>query len=117
MAAGLIGRGLFLKGELRGEEDLVIEGTVEGTISIAKSLTIEADGKVKANIETETVTIKGEMEGDLTARDKITIHGGARMVGDMTAPRVEIEDGAYYKGHVEMPIEGHHALPPKSKKK
>jgi cytoskeletal protein CcmA (bactofilin family) len=109
MAAALIGHGLYLKGELRGEEDLIIEGTVEGTISIAKSLTIGEEGKVKANIETETVTIRGAMEGDLKARERIVIHSGARMIGDLSAPRVEIEDGAYFRGNVEMPIEGHRA--------
>jgi cytoskeletal protein CcmA (bactofilin family) len=103
MAAGLIGKGLYIKGELHGEDDLIIEGTVEGTITMAKSLTIEADGRIKADIETENVIIKGEMEGDLKARQKITMNAGARLVGDMTAPRVEIDDGAYYKGHIEMP--------------
>ena len=103
MAAGLIGKGLYIKGELHGEDDLVIEGTVEGTITMAKSLTIETEGVIKADIETETVVIKGEMQGDLSARDKITLHAGAKLAGDMRAPRVEIEDGAYYKGRIEMP--------------
>jgi len=102
MAAGLIGRGLYIKGELHGEDDLIIEGTVEGTITMAKSLTIETEGRIKANIETENVVIKGEMEGDLKARDKIAIHTGARMIGDLRAPRVEIEDGAKYKGNIDM---------------
>ena len=100
MATGLIGKGLFIKGELHGEEDLIIEGVVEGTITMAKSLTIETDGRIKADIETENVIIKGEMEGDLKARGKIELHTGARLKGDMVAPRVEIEDGAYYKGHI-----------------
>jgi cytoskeletal protein CcmA (bactofilin family) len=102
MAAGVIGKGLYIKGELHGEEDLIIEGTVEGTITMAKSLTIETEGRIKADIETENVIIKGEMEGDLRARQKISLHEGARLVGDMHAPRVEIDDGAYYKGHIEM---------------
>lgn len=102
MAAGVIGRGLYIKGEIHGEDDLIIEGTVEGTLTMAKNLTIETEGRVKANIQTENVVIKGEMEGDLTAREKITIHTGARLVGDMLAPRIEIEDGAYYKGNINM---------------
>jgi cytoskeletal protein CcmA (bactofilin family) len=103
MAAGVIGKGLFIKGEIHGEDDLIIEGTVEGTITMAKNLTIETQGRIKADIETENVIIKGEMEGDLKAREKVTLHAGARLVGDMLAPRVEVEDGAYYKGRVEMP--------------
>ena len=103
MAAGVIGRGLYIKGELHGEEDLIIEGTVEGTITMQKSLTIEAAGRIKADIETENITVRGEMVGDLTARQKITLHEGSKMMGDMHAPRIEIDDGAYYKGHVDMP--------------
>lgn len=102
MAAGVIGRGLYIKGELHGEDDLIIEGTVEGTITMAKNLIIETEGRIKADIETENVVIKGEMEGDLTAREKITLHTGAKLRGDMTAPRVEIEDGAYFKGKIDM---------------
>jgi cytoskeletal protein CcmA (bactofilin family) len=104
MPAGVIGRGLLIRGELHGEEDLIIEGTVEGTISMERNLIIESDGKIKADIETENITVRGEVVGDLVARDKITIHQGAKIIGDMKAPRIEIEDGAYYKGNVEMPL-------------
>lgn len=102
MAAGVIGRGLYIKGEIHGEDDLIIEGTVEGTLTMAKNLTIEIEGRIKANIQTENVIIKGQMEGDLNAREKITLHRGARLVGDMLAPRIEVEDGAYYKGNINM---------------
>jgi cytoskeletal protein CcmA (bactofilin family) len=102
VVAGVIGKGLFIKGELHGEEDLIVEGTVEGTITMQKSLTIESGGKIKADITTESITIRGEMEGNLTARDKISIQNGGRLIGDMTAPRIEVEDGAYYKGRIEM---------------
>jgi len=102
MAVGMIGSGLVIRGELQGQEDLVIEGTVEGTITMEKNLTIEEGGKIKANIETETITVRGEVVGDLVARDKISVHRGARITGDMKAPRIEIEDGAYYKGNIVM---------------
>ncbi len=102
MATGVIAKGLFIRGELRGVEDLVVEGEVEGTIHMEKSITIEAGGRIKADIETENITIFGEIVGDLNAREKITVHAGARVVGDLQAPRVEIEDGAYYKGKIEM---------------
>lgn len=115
MVAGVIGKGLFIKGELHGEEDLVIEGTVEGTITMQKSLTIESGGKIKADIATENITIRGEMEGNLTVRDKISIHNGGRLIGDMTAPRIEVEDGAYYKGRIDMvePAPADTKIPPK----
>ncbi len=102
MPAGMIGKGLLIRGELHGEDDLVIEGTVEGTISMEKSLTIEAEGKIKADIETENITVRGEVIGNLVARDKITIHSGAKIIGDIKAPRIEIDDGAYYKGNIQM---------------
>jgi cytoskeletal protein CcmA (bactofilin family) len=102
MATGVIGKGLFIKGELHGEDDLIIEGSVEGTITMQKNLIIETGGKIKANIETENIIVRGEMEGDLKAREKITIHNGGRLIGDISAPRVEVEDGAYYKGHIDM---------------
>jgi len=102
MAAGMIGKGLLIRGELHGEEDLIIEGTVEGTIAMDKSLTIEAEGKIKADIETENITVRGEVIGNLVARNKITIHEGAKIIGDIQAPRIELDDGAYYKGNITM---------------
>lgn len=101
--AGVIGRGLFIKGELHGEEDLIIEGRVEGEISLKKHLVIEATGVVLADIQTENITIKGEMRGNMIASEKVEIHAEARVVGDIVAPRVVIEDAAKFKGHVEMP--------------
>ncbi len=104
--AGVIGRGLFIKGELHGEEDLIIEGRVEGEISLKKHLVIESTGVILADIETENITIKGEMRGNMVATDKVEIHNNARVVGDIIAPRVVIEDGAQFKGHIEMPESG-----------
>src|SRR5512138_2632280 len=101
--AGVIGQGLFIKGELHGEEDLIIEGRVEGEITLKKHLVIESTGVILADIQTENITIKGEMRGNMTASDKVEIHNKARVVGDIIAPRVVIEDGAQFKGHIEMP--------------
>jgi len=98
----MIGKGLLIRGELHGEEDLIIEGTVEGTIAMDKSLTIEAEGKIKADIETENITVRGEVIGNLVARNKITIHERAKIIGAIKAPRIELDDGAYYKGNITM---------------
>ena len=102
--AGVIGRGLFIKGELHGEEDLIIEGRVEGEITLKKHLVIETTGVILADIQTENITIKGEMRGNMTATEKVEILANARVVGDIVAPRVVIEDGAHFKGHIEMPV-------------
>jgi cytoskeletal protein CcmA (bactofilin family) len=100
--AGVIGQGLFIKGELHGEEDLIIEGRVEGEITLKKHLVIESTGVILADIQTENITIKGEMRGNMVATDKVEIHAKARVIGDIIAPRVVIEDGAQFKGHIEM---------------
>src|SRR3990172_3800692 len=100
--AGGIGRGLLIKGELHGEEDLIIEGRVEGEISLKKHLVIESTGVILADIQTENITIKGEMRGNMIASEKVEILANARVVGDIRAPRVVIEDGAHFKGHIEM---------------
>jgi len=104
--AGVIGQGLFIKGELHGEEDLIIEGRVEGEITLKKHLVIESTGVILADIQTENITIKGEMRGNMVATDKVEIHANARVIGDIIAPRVVIEDGAQFKGHIEMPEDG-----------
>ena len=101
--AGVIASGLFLKGELRGEDDLVIEGRVEGEITLKKHLTIETSGVIVANVKTESFTIKGEMRGDMIASDRVEIAAGASVTGNIVAPRVVLADGARFKGHVEMP--------------
>ena len=100
--AGVIASGLFLKGELRGEDDLIIEGRVEGEVTLKKHLTIETTGVVVANVATQNITIKGELRGDMTAEDKVEIHNGARVVGNIVAPRIVIAEGARFKGHIDM---------------
>jgi cytoskeletal protein CcmA (bactofilin family) len=101
--AGVIASGLFLKGELRGEDDLIIEGRVEGTITLKKHLLIESTGVIIADVKTESFTIKGEMRGNMTAADRVEVSDGARVVGNIVAPRVVLADGARFKGHIDMP--------------
>ncbi len=98
----MIAPGLFLRGELRGEDDLIIEGRVEGEVTLKQHLTIETTGVVIANVSTQNITIKGELRGDMTAEDKVEIHDGARVVGNIAAPRIVIAEGARFKGHIDM---------------
>src|SRR5262245_49972243 len=70
-AAGVIAPGLFLRGELRGEDDLIIEGRVEGQITLKKHLTVETTGVIVADVQTQNITIKGEMRGNMIAEDKV----------------------------------------------
>lgn len=100
--AGVIAPGLFLRGEVRGEDDLIIEGRVEGEVTLKRHLTIETTGVVVANVSTQNITVKGELRGDMTAEDKVEIHNGARVIGNIVAPRIVIAEGARFKGHIDM---------------
>jgi cytoskeletal protein CcmA (bactofilin family) len=103
--AGVIGRGLFIKGELHGEEDLIIEGRVEGHIALSNHVTIEKTGQIVADISTRSLAIRGEVSGNIEAEDTVSINADAKVLADIRAPRVIIEDGARFKGRVEMDVE------------
>lgn len=102
---GVIGQGITIRGNLSGSEPLIIMGTVEGTISLENHLTVETTGKLVADIDVETVTVNGEMEGNIAAQEMVAIRAGARVVGNVSAPRVVIDDGAVFKGSIEMDFE------------
>jgi cytoskeletal protein CcmA (bactofilin family) len=101
--AAVIGRSIHINGDLRGEEDLRIEGDVNGTIQLkSNSLTIGKDGKIKADVYAKSVTIDGLVEGDVYGAERVNIRKNARVLGNITAPRVSLEDGARFKGSIEM---------------
>ena len=99
---GVIGRGITIRGNLSGGEPLIIEGMVEGTITLDNHLTVESTGKLVADLDVETLTVRGEVDGNINAKETVAIKAGARVVGNILAPRVVIEDGAVFKGSVEM---------------
>ena len=99
----VIGRSIRINGDLRGEEDLRIEGDVSGTVELKKgNLTIGKEGKVKADVYAKSIMVDGTMEGDLYASERVNIRSHAHVRGNVTAPRVGIEDGAKFKGSIEM---------------
>lgn len=101
--AAVIGPSIEIDGDLRGEEDLIIEGSVKGTVRLkSNALTIGAKGKVTADVYAHTVTVDGTMKGDLYASERLVIRKSARVQGNIAAPRVMLEDGAKFKGTVEM---------------
>jgi cytoskeletal protein CcmA (bactofilin family) len=108
MATGMgptatIGQSIQIKGELTGSEDLTIEGKVEGKIELKdQSLIIGPNGSIKADIMAKNITIAGEVVGNLTAEEKVEIKDSGRLNGNITAPRIAIADGAFFKGSVEM---------------
>ncbi len=98
-----IGRSITIKGEVSGDEDLLIEGRVDGSVNLGQhSVTVGPDGKVKANITGRVVTVEGTVEGDLVAEERVVLRSTANVQGDLTAPRVVLEDGANFRGGVDM---------------
>jgi cytoskeletal protein CcmA (bactofilin family) len=101
--AAVIGRSIHIDGNLKGEEDLRIEGDVSGTIQLNNhSLTIGKDGKIKADVHAKAITVDGNMDGDLYGSERVSIRKSARVTGNIVAPRVSLEDGARFKGSIEM---------------
>ena len=101
----LIGPRITVRGAIVGEDDLVVEGRVEGSIALAGHLVVAEGGVVESDIEVESVDVHGQVIGYVVASSSITIHPGARVSGNVRAPRVVIEDGAHFKGAVEMDVE------------
>ncbi|MEE9219691.1 MAG: polymer-forming cytoskeletal protein [Acidobacteriota bacterium] len=98
-----IGPSIFIKGELSGDEDLTIEGKVEGKIELKNhNLTIGPKGKIQANVSANAVTIKGDVQGNVFAREKVEILNSGRLTGDICSPRIVISDGAHFRGSVDM---------------
>ena len=103
----LIGKSVIIKGELTGSEDLYIDGQVEGTIELqGNNLTIGPNGKVKAHVNAKGVVIHGKMEGNIRASGRTALGKSAVAVGDIVTQHISIEDGAYFKGKVEIQREG-----------
>jgi cytoskeletal protein CcmA (bactofilin family) len=115
-AAG-IGPSITIIGDVTGDEDLTILGRVEGKIDLPKhSVTIGQGGRVKADIHAKLVSVAGEVHGNLVAGEQIVIRKSATMLGNLTAPRVGLEDGCCFRGSVEMetPPKGRAAAIPPS---
>lgn len=102
-----IGQSIQIKGELTGNEDLTIEGKVEGKIILKDhNLTIGANGRIMAEIHAKTVVVVGEVVGNITADDKVEVAPTGSMKGDIVAPRVVLADGARFKGSIDMDRKG-----------
>ncbi len=101
----VIGKGIGIRGELYGDEDLVVEGKVDGTIALKNNhLTLERTAVITAKLEVENVTIKGQLRGTTVASDKVEISAEANVVGDIKAARVVMAEGAKFKGNVQMDV-------------
>jgi cytoskeletal protein CcmA (bactofilin family) len=98
-----IGKSVVVKGELSGSEDLIVDGEVEGSITLrGQSLTIGPNGRVRANIEARNVIVHGRLDGNIHASDRVELRKSASLTGDISTARISIEDGAFFKGGIDI---------------
>ncbi len=101
--AAVIGPSIHIDGDVRGEEDLLIEGEVSGTVQLKNnSLTIGPNGKVHADVYAQSINVDGHLEGDCYGSERVNIRKSATVRGNIVSPRVSLEDGAKFKGAIEM---------------
>jgi len=98
-----IGKGLFVKGEISGSESLLIDGKVEGSISLpGNRVTVGRNGQVASSITAREIVILGKVRGNIIASDRVDIRAEGALTGDVTAARISIEDGAFFKGGIDI---------------
>jgi cytoskeletal protein CcmA (bactofilin family) len=98
-----VGKGLYIKGEISGSESLFIDGKIEGSINLpGNRVTIGRNGQVAASITAREIVILGKVRGNLNATDRVDIRAEGALTGDVTAARISIEDGAFFKGGIEL---------------
>ncbi len=98
-----IGKGLFIKGEITGSESLFIDGKVEGSINLpGNRVTVGRNGQVAASITAREIVILGKVRGNMAATDRVDIRAEGALTGDVAAARISIEDGAFFKGGIDI---------------
>jgi cytoskeletal protein CcmA (bactofilin family) len=102
-APATIGKSVQIRGEVKGSEDLLVDGVVEGTITLTESrLTIGPNAKVQANVSARDVVVVGTLNGDVLATGRVELRAGANLVGDIRAARLSIEENAVFSGKVDL---------------
>jgi len=106
MSAGVIGKGIRIKGKLAAGEDLCIHGAVEGTIALTDNhLTLESSSVIDAHLTVRQATFKGTLRGNSQVSEKVTVDAGAEVRGDIETPVLIIEDGARFRGAITMQVD------------
>ena len=101
--AAVLGKSVMVKGQIFSREDLTIDGEVEGTVELQEHrLTVGPNGRVQAGIKAREIIVLGAVHGNVEAADKIEIRKDAKLVGDIKTARIVIEDGAYFKGSIDI---------------
>ncbi|SRR5579883_589409 len=102
-APASIGKSVQIRGEVKGSEDLLVDGVVEGTITLSESrLTIGPNAKVQANVSARDVVVIGSLNGDIHASGRVELRSGANLTGDIHAARLSIEENALFSGKVDL---------------
>jgi cytoskeletal protein CcmA (bactofilin family) len=102
-AAARIGKSIVIRGEVKGGEDLIIDGRVEGTVTLADNrLTIGANADVAADLSARDVLVQGRVQGNITATGRVELRAGCQLVGDIRAFRLAVEDNAGVRGKVDL---------------
>ncbi len=101
----VIGSSIIIRGDLNGEEDVLIQGKIEGKVSLKNhNVTIGEKGRVEADIYAKLITVEGEFRGNLYGSEKIIIRRSGRLRGNLVAPLISLEDGASFKGKIDMEV-------------
>lgn len=113
-----IGKSVFIKGELSGSEDLYLDGEVEGSIELrGHSIIIGPNGRVRANVHARDIIVHGKIDGNLYGAEKVELKKSAILAGDIFTQRIAIEDGAYFKGGIDIQKTETKPQPPKQEQK
>lgn len=100
-----IGPSISIRGDLAGDEDLIIQGRVEGSVSLQQNnVTVGKEGRIKASICGRIITVEGHVEGDLHGEEKVIIRASGNVGGNIVSPRVALEDGCRFKGSIDMEV-------------
>jgi cytoskeletal protein CcmA (bactofilin family) len=104
MAGTVIGPGLSIDGELTSQEEVVVQGTLRGTLTSQDAVSVGAGGVVEADVQAASLSVAGNLTGNVNANERVDIQAGGRLIGDVRAARLTIADGASFKGNVDMDV-------------
>lgn len=104
MAGTVIGEGLSIEGEFSSDDEVVVLGSVRGTLSSGGAVSVGGGGSVEADVSAHSLSVAGQVTGNVTTQDRVDIQTGGRLIGDVKASRLTIADGASFKGNVDMDV-------------
>ncbi|MCC6215215.1 MAG: polymer-forming cytoskeletal protein [Polyangiaceae bacterium] len=104
MASTVIGEGLVIEGELTSEDEVVVLGTLRGSLSSDDAVSVGPAGSVMADVRASSLSVAGQVTGNVHATDRVDLQAGGKLVGDVKAARLTIADGASFKGNVDMGV-------------